>query len=51
MDERACPYCKSTEAPILVVRGTGAVGDGLSLYCRSCQRERTVEDLGHRKAS
>ena len=36
---RSCPGCESEDTPILVVRGSGAPGNGMSLRCRTCSAE------------
>ncbi len=39
--ERACPSCGKVDAPILVVSGTDANGDGVTFRCRTCKHEWT----------
>lgn len=37
--DQACPTCRSTEVPKLIVRGTGTGSHGTSLKCRRCGDE------------
>ena len=46
-----CPNCRTRAIPIIVVRGTGTVGTGLSLRCRNCHREWTDEQSPYGQAS
>jgi hypothetical protein len=48
---RACPACRITEVPKLIVRGTGNGNHGTSLQCRKCGHEWTDERTWSSQAS
>ena len=45
---RQCPHCGSNNAPILVVRGSGLRGVGITWKCRSCESEWSDARWSHR---
>ncbi len=50
-DGQECPNCGSTDVPRLIVRGSGAATDGVSLQCRRCHHEWSDDRTRSRQAS
>jgi len=50
-DGQECPKCGSTDVPRLIVRGSGAVTDGVSLQCRRCHHEWSDDRTRSQQAS
>ena len=46
-----CPECKTVDAPILVVRGSGVASSEANLQCRRCNNEWKTERSDRREAS
>lgn len=45
-----CPNCETFDAPILIVRGDGIDGSGVSLQCRTCRHEWVAEELDYQSS-
>jgi uncharacterized Zn finger protein len=46
-----CPRCGSMDVPTLVVRGSGPTGNSVTLRCRDCGDEWSIERTQEQRAS